>query len=540
MPEEKRTHHFSVHLIKPQFTQAKDIIDYTDCAPRIDVPISGAGTGHLFIKKSAARVPKWGELFTGYFNINTLAVPGISAAFVIKVRDRTFVLTFGQGGRFLLRDNVSEERFGLLCTLNSVDETSLRCVDVQTLDAIASHTRIQAGQAASADQFGLDVEQDMLKAVIGTPMDSALGSRMTGSDALSVAVRMDLGDLPALLDQYRQNFEADLSSTNYDWVNNISMVRDPGILADLEARLIKKLNSPDHSNMWLSIPEIINWDTVVGFMYTHGKGTIYPDITLKAFLQTLPDDEQITLELLQRRQVSCANADHQKVFKSWPILKCLYAEMDLGKRKYILNDGRWFSVDLDFVERTNAAFNKIPYSQLQLPEYAGKGEGHYNATVAETQPDRYFLLDDSNKIMHGGGHGQVEVCDLLSIDGQLIHVKHYSKSSVLSHLFSQGFVSGQLIQVDGEFRKKVRAKLKPPFRDLLSESSKPPDGAFTIVYAVISEEKGKRLHLPFFSRVNLNNIRKVLTGFGYAVHLLKILVNDTYAKTVKGRPRKTT
>ena len=216
MPEEKRTHHFSVHLIKPQFTQAKDIIDYTDCAPRIDVPISGAGTGHLFIKKSAARVPKWGELFTGYFNINTLAVPGISAAFVIKVRDRTFVLTFGQGGRFLLRDNVSEERFGLLCTLNSVDETSLRCVDVQTLDAIASHTRIQAGQAASADQFGLDVEQDMLKAVIGTPMDNALGSRMTGSDALSVAVRMDLGDLPALLDQYRQNFEADLSSTNGD------------------------------------------------------------------------------------------------------------------------------------------------------------------------------------------------------------------------------------------------------------------------------------------------------------------------------------
>lgn len=140
--------------------------------------------------------------------------------------------------------------------------------------------------------------------------------------------------------------------------------------------------------------------------------------------------------------------------------------------------------------------------------------------------------------MHGGGHGQVEICDLLSIKRELIHVKMYGKSSVLSHLFAQGFVSGQLIQIDSEFRKKVRAQLSPTHAELLSVDSKPEYESFTITYAVISDSPGPELHLPFFSKVNLVNTRKVLRGFGYKVELLKIPVNEVYAKTTLIPPKK--
>jgi uncharacterized protein (TIGR04141 family) len=170
-------------------------------------------------------------------------------------------------------------------------------------------------------------------------------------------------------------------------------------------------------------------------------------------------------------------------------------------------------------------------SSLQLPEYCGGGEGFYNRSVANDYPDRFALLDDKNKIFHGGGHGQVEVCDLLSIDKQLIHIKIYGKSSVFSHLFSQGFVSGQLLQLDAEFRKKVKDKLNLPFMDLIEVESRPMEKEFTIIFAVISDSKGEDIYLPFFSRVNLNNITKTLKGFGYGVELLKIHVNDRYAKT---------
>jgi uncharacterized protein (TIGR04141 family) len=101
----------------------------------------------------------------------------------------------------------------------------------------------------------------------------------------------------------------------------------------------------------------------------------------------------------------------------------------------------------------------------------------------------------------------------------------------LSHLFSQGFVSGRLLQLDSGFRKKVREKLPAPFDGLINEEKRPADKEFTIVYSIISETEGDDLYLPFFSRVNLNNINKTLKGFGYNVELLKIHIDDTYAKT---------
>jgi uncharacterized protein (TIGR04141 family) len=529
---EKALNHLSVFLVKPSCTAIDQIVNSASCERPIDVPVEGLDAGQLFIKRTPSVPPRWARLFKDRVDLNTLRVPGISAAFVVRTDGRWFVLAFGQGGRFLIKDDVYEERFGLLCALNSVDPNTFRCVDIQSLDAIQSHKRIQSGQATTPDQFGLDVEQDMLKAIVGAPVDTTLGNRMTGSDALSVDVRMDLSDLPHLLSRYRRNSEEDLSATEHQWVNNISLVRSAALIDGLETALNGKLLAGDFEDAWLSIPEIIDWSSVVGFMYAGGQGAIRPDITLPGFLDTV--EPPITLALMRKRRVFCADSDHRHVFKNWSVLKCLYAEIDYQGRKYILNDGQWFCVAADFVGRTDAEFSKITLSNLALPAYSGGGEGAYNAGIAASEPKRFALLDDKKKVMHGGGRGQVEICDLLSIDRKLIHVKLYGKSSVLSHLFAQGFVSGQLIQTDPTFRQKVRGQLSAPFADMFHADQRPR--GFSIVYAIISEAKEARLRLPFFSRVNLNNTARLLRGFGYTVELLKIPVDDQYSKTIKLRP----
>ena len=140
-------------------------------------------------------------------------------------------------------------------------------------------------------------------------------------------------------------------------------------------------------------------------------------------------------------------------------------------------------------------------------------------------------MDDKKRIFHGGGQGQVEFCDLFSKDKELIHIKKYGQSTVFSHLFSQGFVSGQLLQLDGQFRKKVVARMKPPFSNLINTSVRPADKEYTIVFGIISDSQGDDVYLPFFSRVNLNNATKTLWGFGYKVELLKIKVSESFAKT---------
>ncbi|MGA3209249.1 MAG: TIGR04141 family sporadically distributed protein [Syntrophales bacterium] len=540
MKTEKKVNHLNVFLVKETFNQSNQIINQEGCEEPVEIQIPGCGKGHLYIKPKMGHPPKWSSLFAAYLDIRKIGnVSNVSAALLIKVEDRYFVLSFGPGGRFLIRDGICEERFGLLVALNSVDKESFRCIDKQSLDTIQSHTRIQSGYETTSDQFGLDVEQDMLKAIVGTPSDSRIGNRMTGTDSLSVSVRMDLSDLDFLLRSYKEKFDCDLSATDYQWVNNISIVKNSApIVATLESKLLEKFAQKDYTNLWLSIPEIIQWDLVKGFLFTDGGKTIHPDINLLGFLSTLKDDQPITLDLLKQHQVSCADEDHNKVFKTWPIYKCLYSEIDCEGNKYVLNDGKWFSVNTDFVQKTNADFAKINLSSLVLPEYCGGGEGSYNTAIAEAYPNRFALLDDKNKIFHGGGHGQVEVCDLLSLDKQLIHIKIYGKSTVFSHLFSQGFVSAQLLQLDSEFRKKVKERLNPPFIDLLKIESRPAENEFTVIFAVISDSKGDELYLPFFSRVNLNNTAKMLKGFGYNVELLKIHVNGRYAKTTILIPKK--
>lgn len=67
----------------------------------------------------------------------------MSAVLLLVVEKTRYAVTFGQGGRFLLHDDTWEERFGLLTTLKSVDADTLRCVDVQSLDAIQSQPQRQ-------------------------------------------------------------------------------------------------------------------------------------------------------------------------------------------------------------------------------------------------------------------------------------------------------------------------------------------------------------------------------------------------------------
>lgn len=540
MSAEPKTQHLTIFLVQEAVKKVEMLVKDGSYTKHVKVDLPELGAGDLYVKLGPRASPPWLSLFDGLVNPSDIGkANGISAALVVRTSGRLFALTFGQGGRFLLKESAIEPRFGLIVTLNSVDRESLRCIDKQSLDNLESQSRIQSSYETTPDKFGIDIEQDMLKAVVGSPSQASLGSRMTGSDSLSVSVKAKAKNLKTLLAAYLKKFKIDLKSQGYEWVNNISNIKQSSALVTtLESLLDAKLKAKDFSNLWLSIPEIIPWETVKGFAFTHGRKMIHPDITMDGFLTTVKPEVEFNLELLKQRKVSCADEDHKYIFRTWTVYRCLYAEVDHSGAKYVLNDGKWFRVEPDFVKNTDAAYALIPMSKLILPAYQHDGEGDYNADVAQKQSDQFALLDDKKKVFHGGGQGQVEICDLFGSDKKLIHIKRYGKSSVLSHLFSQGFVSGQLLQLDSEFRQKVKDRLPADFKALIDVSSRPAEGEFTVTFGVISEDQAMDLHLPFFSRVNINNTCRILRGYGYKVELLKILVEPDYAKTKKCPPAK--
>ncbi|MCU7871924.1 MAG: TIGR04141 family sporadically distributed protein [Candidatus Thiodiazotropha sp. (ex Lucinoma borealis)] len=539
MSSEPKTQHLTIFLAQEIVADIAMLVKDGSYTKHIELSLPKLGLAHLYIKIGARVSPPWVSIFDGIVSPDDVGKSnGISAVLIVRTSGRLFALTFGQGGRFLISESSIESRFGLIVTLNSVNSESLRCIDKQSLDNLESQSRIQSAYETTPDQFGIDIEQDMLKAIVGSPVQSSLGSRMTGTDSLSVSVKATVHNLKDLLDAYLTKFQIDLSKKGYEWVNNISNIKQSSsIIGALEQQLDTKLKTKDFSNIWLSIPEIIPWEMVKGFVFTHGRKLIHPDITMDGFLTTVKD-KNIDIELLKQRKVSCADENHKNIFRTWPVYRCLYAEIDYDGSTYVLNDGKWFRIEPDFVKKTNIAYAQIPMSKLTLPVYQHNAEGEYNQDVAHQHPTKYALLDDKQKVFHGGGKGQVEICDLFGLDKNLIHIKRYGKSSVLSHLFSQGFVSGQLLQLDTEFRAKMKDKLPPSFKSLINVGARPLEKEFTVTFAVISEDQGMDLHLPFFSRVNINNTYRILKGYGYKVELLKILVDPTYAKTKKYPPEK--
>ncbi len=159
-----KTRTFTVFLLK-------------DDAPTLPIKGSADCTGHevhfdqgehgaLFVQRSLERTPGWLSFFAGaapsltgrILNANTAAV------LLLRRQQKRFAIAFGFG-RHLLEPGSWEEDFGLRTTLNSVNRKRIRSVDRMSLDAIGQHSQIQASREADISEFGLDLEQDLLRAV---------------------------------------------------------------------------------------------------------------------------------------------------------------------------------------------------------------------------------------------------------------------------------------------------------------------------------------------------------------------------------------
>lgn len=162
---------------------------------------------------------------------------------------------------------------------------------------------------------------------------------------------------------------------------------------------------------------------------------------------------------------------------------------------------------------------KKPLYDERLPDYrAGEREGPYNQRVVEASPDSKFLLDKKT-VYYGGRSSQVELCDVLREDGSFIHVKRYSGSAALSHLFNQGYVSAKLIKADPDFRAAAQ---KIVDHVVLSDFNLGKDCVKRVVFAIISKYGGDRPEIPFFSKVALDAVRSQLAAMDIPVSITRI------------------
>lgn len=413
----------------------------------------------------------------------------------------------------------------MIVALNSVKPDSVRSIDKRSFNALLTHSRIESSKRATALEFGIDIDQDLLRALTGVPTDIGIGERMSGIDSLAVQARIDLAGVTGLLAGYLKKFSSTAYKKDFAWVDRISEVTAPSRVDELNRALVQKVSTRNLDRCWLAIPVPLPWERVAGFKYSSSnKAAEHTDIHFETFLASLPADKSVTLDVLQNRTIYCVD-DQGATIDEWSAFRCTYCEIEIGDDVYLLNGAKWYRIARTFVEEVNKYFDQLPQYGTTFPQYTDASESAYNSRVASADVGRYALMD-RKLIEIGGGRSSVEFADLYTKTRDLIHIKRYGGSSVLSQLFAQGLVSAELLKTEPEFRRLVNEKLPQGFK----LDDRPVDASkFTIVFAVISDVPGP-LKLPFFSRLNLRHTAKRLTAIGFKVARAKIEVEQAFTQ----------
>ena len=471
----------------------------------------------LYYKNNQPVSPKWVNSFLKgeHVGSESLQSKSVSAVILYQINvgedvRRIFAVCFGFG-RTLLESNVVEKRFGLLTTLNGIDADKLRSVDINSMEAVPLNNRIQSSALAEIRNFNIDVDRDLLKSVTGKASEGDFTGTVSGADSLSVSTDKSYDELEEFLTHcyllYKSNHYRDVG---FDWIDQIQEIKDKTLIERLDQLLLDALNSENPIRIWTSIPEIIDYYSLESFKLK--TDNIYDDLSISVLREEYGNN--LSLNDIKKKKVTCLNVEETPV-RNWSVYRCLYADLIFEGHQYLLNDGKWYEVDQDYVCKVRQYYEEATLSDIPMLDYKFKDEKDYNDAVCKEYSDRYCLMD-RRTILQGGN--PIEFCDIYSRDKQFIHVKKYNGSSVLSHLFFQGYVSAENF-FDLEYRKKANKLLGDDFQ--VPETGTISASEYEVVFAIAKDnlQEGERPEIPFFSKVSFRSVSSRLKHYGFRVSI---------------------
>ncbi len=519
---ETKTVKLNAYLLKASYVLGDPIITQGKMS-ELEIDIPNSGPGRLYVTQTNPHAPGWAWFLLpiGEEAISNLTVASVGVVLIVPAEGRYFAACFGHGYAYLDKRYI-EARFGLRTCLNIVDPETIRLLDKRTFDSLGKLSHEQSTRPVNIREFGLEIDKDLLRSLVGTPLEGSFGKQVAGKDSICVRVPITVNQLPGFLGRCFEESKKETYKNNFEFIDNIFEITDPEQIELLELQLIENLNTTANSKIWLAIPDIIKWEESSGFRYSKKQSEpIVDDVRLTGYIQRWSLDGSMSISDMKKHRIFQFGNDDTTVLNSWPVYHCLYAEVALGGKTYILTEGAWYNIYQNFVSSVQAEINEIPSFGKQLPVWGDEHEQDYNERVCAQSNDNFVLMD-RKQIFHGGGASSIEFCDLLSSEREIIHVKNYSGSSVLSHLFHQGMNSAFLTVGDIEFRQKVNQKL--PDSHKLPEEGLFPSSDYEVVFAIGTRDP-IGFDLPFFSKVSLRNSFRNLRVSGYRVSFAKIRRN---------------
>lgn len=507
----------SIYLIKEKYSEDSDILknDSYDAFEKHNYTV--------YYDKSHITIPKWKEsFFGGEINDSEIYTSNARAVVLYKATigvdsQRVFALTFGYG-RNMIKDEVIEEAFGLKVVLNSIPVRGIRRLNKTNIGGNLKTSNEQLPLDSNVDDFGFDIDRDLISNITGRSNDDSFVKGMiTGGEAFSCTVDFNITNVETLLTKVYARYLSKVYKEAFSWVDYIRKVKNPALIRSLDEQVIQLINNKSH-NAWMAVPEVLSWEEIAGFKYSGSD--LFDDIAINGVIDSLGGTLAI-IDQLKKKKIHVISAESGNVIKSWSAYKCLYVELAYEGYQYCLNNGKWFCVDQDFVEQVNNEYINMQICDIDFPVRTKeqRSENEYSQAFVKAHPIHYILMD-AKTISYGGGRSKFELCDILSDQHVYIHVKPYTGSSTLSHLFNQAVNSAELVLSDQKFRDEANDIIRKITEnsDFLLDEAKAP----RVVFAIISNDSSDLPQIPFFSKMTLRYAVRRLKAFGCEVSIKNI------------------
>ena len=564
----------SIYLIKQDFSVGEIIPPASDDGNRIvELQVKGHESYKLFARSSEPHEPGWIDtFFNSTVESESLKVANIGAALVVPVivgndslgakedetissggggNQRYFVLTFGYG-RTLINRSAIEERFGLKCVLNSVKNDTLRAIHFADVSGSAKRSSEQLSRMGDIDDFAIDTDRNLLSQVTAKcGEDDLLCGTVTGGDSLAVTKEIDVNNVQEFLKSLYELFCQETYKQDFDWVDNIAPVKDPALEQELWDESIRQIadysyNDDSQHDLWMAVPDIINWDEIEGFQIgsqtdKNKRPVLHDDVLLADVIRSFKKPIA-SIEQLKNRRITAISRNDDMTYRHWQAHKCLVGELTYDSKSYCVISGVWYEIQSDYLEKINADFRDTSASEIQFIPYDAsenmkteeiKGfggkliklqyEGKYNLKLERSLNfnKECALLMDRRLVSYGGKNSRIEFCDVLTNNGKRIHVKQYTGSETMSHLFNQGLVSASMEKDAADYARLVDDKIKQIGKHESISSIEQFQLALNPIHEVVFAIVRKRDNrdLPFFSKVALCSVKKQLKRMGIETKL---------------------
>ncbi|XDD44691.1 DUF6119 family protein (plasmid) [Leptospira sp. WS60.C2] len=471
---------------------------------------------------------------------NSLQNKSTDVIVIISHLNRIFIVAHGHG-RFLINPLALEVDFGLKAALNAIDSTKIRSTGLFTPSDIGMRTKKQTGRDTKIEQYEINIFNSLLKDIAGQVKSEyhELFRNIDGADCLKFNYSGNADSLLLTLSDLKLLYESKkYQKSGFKWIDNFREIRDKDIIKILDNSLISSIKKKNNS-ITLSYPAILPSTIEPAFKYSgFGKPKKKEgyfrglDIEKQFYQKIEPMINTLEIDNLKSQQLILLDEETKEEIDSYKIYQCLYSEVTLASNRYFLEKGVWYRVDSNFLREIDKNLSSIPiwektiqYNEEKITKKS-QSQGKHKEYIFNLEFCNYLNKNGKAELLDVKlipfRNSTIEICDVIFLFEDKYHLFHNKKkysSSSLSHLFSQGNTSAELL-LEETFRKEANKKIN-------SSSLKFPEGNqkfnrenYIIIYGIISKKNSSgEFNLPLFSKINLDLFARNLKKLNYTLML---------------------